>query len=702
MTRVRMVLVVVIVLLLLVLLAGEGTWYYLYGGNAVAEADLVPDTTVFFATIPNAAKIVTDYQTSQLKTLIESPNTKPLSDSIQHQIGDKYLDLINTFLPNLSGQSFIAITHYDADHPEKTGFIAAMKPKPGLGNFDAFVDKLKAAYPDLLKEGTTGTGNVAGVDYQYLQGPGASDKICVAQLDGWTVTAWGEASLQDWLERYQKKSSTPSLAQNADYQKSLARVGGDSLALVYLNYHAIVDILQNSAMAKQNNPAVNYLVKKLGAASGAAMSMNFKDGEIVDHFSFLLPQQAQADLGVASTPCAYETLNFTGPDTLFYTGYSVDFKKVWQNLQDQAAPGPSGQPMNPMVPLLTQAIQSWAQGAGIDFQHNILDALGSEASLQLDWGEDTPYPEVGFFVKLDKPDDFKPVIKAIIETTRKTYENQAVINEISSEGHNYASLQFVTQPLPISPTITEDGPYFGIFLTEQQAVRSFERLEPLKLTHNADFTRQIGDKRNGSTQIMFLDSPKLLDRTYRKIMPYLSMAAMFNQTLASALKGYDLPQDLTWLAPIGTWSTVISSDNDGLQGYSVSGIGNQGIYYGVAALGTIATAQAMGYGAKLNGGVPFQGQPQGTINSTPGAGVTNSVNPPVGVTTNAAPAAPTPTPTPDSATNVAPVPDSTSPATNSGTAAPMPDSTANPPPTPASASTNSDANPSTPEPSKPQ
>src|SRR5208337_3714131 len=101
---------------------------------------------------------------------------------------------------------------------------------------------------------------------------------------------------------------------------------------------------------------------------------------------------------------------------------------------------------------------------------------------------------------------------------------------ISSEGHKYASLKFGTQPLPVSPTITEDGPYFAIFLPEQQDVRSYERLEPLRLTHNADFTRQIGDTRNGSARIMFLDSPKLLDRTYRTVLPYLSMAAMFNQT----------------------------------------------------------------------------------------------------------------------------------------------------------------------------
>jgi len=51
---------------------------------------------------------------------------------------------------------------------------------------------------------------------------------------------------------------------------------------------------------------------------------------------------------------------------------------------------------------------------------------------------------------------------------RKTYATSAVIKEINSNGRNFAALQFV-QSAPISPTITEDGPYLGIFLTENQA-----------------------------------------------------------------------------------------------------------------------------------------------------------------------------------------------------------------------------------------
>jgi hypothetical protein len=680
MTRLRLVLVVVVVLLLLLLLGGAGAWYYLHGANAVAAADLVPEDTVFFATIPNSADLVTGYQTSQLKTLIESPNMKPAADAIQQRIGDKEMDLINAFLPNLIGQSFIAVTHYDADHPEKTGFVAAMKPKPGLDNFDAFVEKLKNDYPDELKDAKSGTGNVAGVDYQYLQGPGAQDKICVAQVGGWIVTTWGEASLQDWVERYQKKSSTPSLSQNADYQKSLTRIGPDSLALVYFNYHVLVDLLiKATAKAPGASPALTDLLqKKFGAIGGAAIGMHFENGEIVDRFSLMIPRQAQTDLGMSAAPCAYETLNFSGPDTLLYLARNVDWKQSWQTLKDQEKAMAATLPANSVPPpQVSTLIENWVQGAGLDLQHNILDALGPEVSVQMDWSDDTSYPEIGLFVKLDKPDDFQPVIKAVVDMVHKATENQAVINEINSNGHNFASLKYVTKPIPFSPTITEDGPYLGIFLTAQQAVRSFTRADALELSHNKDFMRQIGDKRNGTEELIFLDSPRLLDKTYRSVLPYLSMAAMFNPTLAAALHGHDLPPDLTWLAPIGTWSVVASLDDDGCTGYSISGVGNQGLFYGTTLLAGIEGAQAMGY-------LPFArsaaAQPQATINLGPNAQISGSVNATVDLTTNAAPAAPA-------------APDASAPAASSASNSPPSDATTN---TAAPATTSSNANPSTP------
>ena len=467
-----------------------------------------------------------------------------------------------------------------------------MKPKAGLGDFGTFLQKLKATWPDYIKQGKTGSGNLAGIDYDWIQVPGAADKICVAHIRGWIVTSWGEAPLQDWIERYYKRSDTSSLAEDVNYRASLSRVGEDPMTLVYVNYHALVGVIQKQ-MARTNPAMGDYLAKKLDALGGGTLATRFENGEIVDRFSLLVPRPAQLESGMAADPCPYETLKFTGPDTHLYWASSVNWKQYCQNIKDQSAQAGS-QPANPTANDLFTFVQNWIHTAGLDAQKNIINALGPEFSVQVDWAQDAAWPEAGLFVKLDKPDDFKPTITAIVESVRQAYLATAVVKELNSNGHNFAALKFI-QPAILSPTITEDGPYLGVFLTENQAVRAFGRDESLGLTHNANFTRQVGDLRNGSAMVVFLDTPYLLDRAYKTGMPYLSLAGMFNKDIGNALAGKQLPPDLGWLSPVGTWSCIITPDSSGIQGYSVSGIGDQGILIGGALSEATPVLQSMGY-----------------------------------------------------------------------------------------------------------
>jgi hypothetical protein len=589
MSRQSFLLLLGVAFLLVLALLGGGAWWYLFGTNEVESAKLVPANTIFFASIPNAAALLEGYQTSQAKTLLGSANMKPLRDSLTNLVNPKNIDLFQDFAPNLSGQSFIAVTHFDPDHPEKVGLIAAMKPKAGLGDFGTFVEKVKATWPDIIKQSKTGTGNVAGVDYQWIQGPDSPDKICVAQVGGWIVTAWGEASLQDWLERYKGKSTTSSLAKDINYVKAVASTGEAPTTLLYVNYHLVIDLLQKQ-MQKTNPLAGDYLAQKLAPVGGAAVGTRFENGEIVDRFSLTFPHPAQVATGMGVGPCAFDTLKFTGPDTRFYWASTMNWKQYAKNLLDQATPSPH---TSPIATNGVNFLQNWTRASGLDGEHDIVESLGSEVSIQAEWPADATYPEVGLFVKLDHPETFKPVIAAIINSVRQAYVTTGTIKELSEGGQHFAALEF-NQPSILNPTITEDGDYFGLFLSENQAVRSFKRDASAGLAHNANFVRQIGDKRNGAAQILFLDSPYVLDRAYRTAMPYLTFAEMFNKDIAGYLAGKELPPDLGWLAPIGTWSCVITPDEEGIQGYSVSGIGNQGIFLSIGIGGTVSLLQSLG------------------------------------------------------------------------------------------------------------
>jgi hypothetical protein len=224
--------------------------------------------------------------------------------------------------------------------------------------------------------------------------------------------------------------------------------------------------------------------------------------------------------------------------------------------------------------------------------------------------------------------------------------------------------------------VTEDGPYFGLFLTANQAVRSYQRDPTLTLASNESFKQQIGDQRTGAQQIVFFDTPYMLNRAYKLAVPWISMAAMFNQDVANALKGHQLPDDLTWLAPMGTWSCVFKNDDSGIQAYSVSGVGNQGIFlsfFGGAGLGA---AQAYGVLDKV---APF-------MPGVSGLGANPMIAP------AAVPAPPLP-PLPAAAAP-APAPDQTNAPAAAVPLAPVPPSAPVPPQAPAAPppATNSPAN----------
>jgi hypothetical protein len=328
-------------------------------------------------------------------------------------------------------------------------------------------------------------------------------------------------------------------------------------------------------------------------------------------------------------------------------------------------------------------LHAWVHDSGLDTQKNIVNALGSEISVQMEWSPDATYPEVGLFVKLDSPDDFKPTTAAIVESVRKAFINSAVVKELSSDGQNFACLQFV-QASAFTPTITEDGPYLGIFLTANQAVRSYHRDQSIGLAHRAEFTRQIGDKKNEAAEIFFLDSPHFLDRGYQTLMPYISIAEMFDKNLAAMLKGQALPADLTWLAPIGAWSCVVTSDEDGLEGYSVSGIGNQGVLFGGAIGGTTTVLQGMGL-------LPSMRTLKSFLPAAPSPTATSPApSPPV--VPPVPPAAPNPSSTPvePSAGMTNAAPETTTPSSNA------------PPAVPAAVSPTTNAIPTTPTPAQAQ
>ncbi len=643
MTRTRLSLVLGACLILVVAGLVGGGWWYLFGANEIESADLVPADTIAFASIPNAAPILLGYKASQLKTVIDDPNAQPLIDLALGVIGPKNAEILKALAPCLSGQSFIAITKYVPDHFEQMGFIAAMHPKYGMGDFDAFIAKVKATWPEEMKKATMGKGEVGGYAYQWIKGPSAADKICVLRTGGWIVTSWGEAPLKDWVERYTKKSTMPNLSTSADYQKALSGIGNLALAKLYVNSPKLEEI-KSQSNSKPNE--VSLFEKATQYYVPGSQGTWFKGGEIADRYLYPASSRPLVGSGLGETVCPFETLNFASTDNRLYWGASVDWPKLVKYLETLDGYSTSAKLI---AANLLNIVRTTCQKEGVDFDKDVVSTLGSEVSVQVEWGPDTTYPEIGFFTKVEKPDALQPIIAKTVNNIRLAHIQTAVLRELNDDGRKYAVLRFI-QPSIFTPTVTENGPYLGMFTSQQHAVRAFNHDNRHDLFHNDDFKRQVGDKSKTASQLMFMQTPPMLDRTYRVALPYLSLASMFSKEAGDLLKGKKLPDDLTWIAPIGSWSCVVTPNAEGETVDSISGIGNQGNLLALGLAAGIPMAQSMGYLSKDWTKPP---QPLPDAASTPPSN-------PVPVPANE-PAPPPMTDAPASTNAAPPAPDATTP-----------------------------------------
>ena len=264
-----------------------------------------------------------------------------------------------------------------------------------------------------------------------------------------------------------------------------------------------------------------------------------------------------------------------------------------------------------------QLPRSWSRPANLGAQarngietSSIISSTRSAPSFSVQGGngnDDTTYPEIGIFVKKStSPEtDFKPAITAIIEAAlpQKAYTiNSAVVTELNYQRPGFRRARSLSSRRPSCYRYHHrDRPVFRhLFLGEPG--RAFLlpgcRFDPSCLTTPISAVRS-GTKRNGASQIGFVDTPHPgLDRalSHRDALPVDRFCPCLTRTSPPLAPGQEPAARSDLARP--PWApgriSSLTPDNEGLQGYSVSGIGNQGILMAFAGAGGYTVAQRMG------------------------------------------------------------------------------------------------------------
>lgn len=564
----------------ILLLLAVGFWWW-RSGPSENFAVYLPSDTLAVVYAPDGLKTLLRYQSSNLKKVLECPEGKNvssvvagmtgdgLSDDIKTKIQDgqkKANDILNTFWPNLSGQSFFAVTKIDTEHAEQSSMILGFAPHSGTATFDPFWDKCKTDFQDLWKDGVSfGTAEYKGISYETVDGTGEMKtlRVCKAKVGHWVIVTFGEGALKDFVDRYQKPTPADSLSSQADYKKISGRLANGEV-IFYGNIAQGCKVaqegLEKNLLLKGNIANLTKAYEPFPAFGG---KIAFDGPLLRSQWIILSPKDLRPDLGVAYQPCSFHTLTYTSEDTIFYEASQLDLKKQWDYIGKSAA--------DPQVNQGLKTFEIMCTGAGVDLHKNVLEAVGPEICIMADWLKSDAYPSLSILTELQKPDDFKPTIDALVNLAAGAAGGPAALKD-STAGS--ITLKTITLPIGgIAPTFTTSGKVFGIFMGPASAQRILTKTSGPTIYDQPEFKALGSPVFEGSTGAIYLNTPRIVDRTYSYVKPMTQMAAPFlPANVSTALSKISFPDKLSFSADLGGWVMKQRVDDDAIQIDTVTGV----------------------------------------------------------------------------------------------------------------------------------
>lgn len=644
--------IISVLVLLFVGLLGAGFWWWKVR-QAEDFARYLPSETLGVFYVPDGIQTGVHYQGSNLKKVIECPEGRAVTSALlgffatnleaakQEKFEatlkgvQKTLDI---FWPNLAGKTFAAVTRINPAEPLQSGAIVGFSPYAGTAAFEPFWLQCKELLTAEAKEAVTfGSGEYNGIPYETVEKTGEKgSKLCKAIVGKWAIVTYGEPTLQEFINRFQGKDSSPTLAQYSDYKKVQKNLGPYDL-MIYGNITAGINVgLQVMAASPMKDAVQKEPFTKLAEIYREFPAFGGKlvfDGPLLrTQWVVLNPKELRTDLGASQIPGKLKMVSYTSDDTVFYEGARIELKKQWAVATER---------VDPQAKEILKTVEATLKNSGIDLQTNVFDALGTELALIVDWTPMAPAPEVGVLVEIAKPDAFKPVIDAGLKLLQTTGGTNLVLTD-STAGS--IPLKTVTLPVPyVSPTFTTSGNLLGIFTTRDFAQRLLSKNGGKTLYDQAEFMALKSPPFEDVLSGIYVNTPRIVDHCYIHVKTFWPSAMAFMPPKISQTIGKtQLPDKLSFSGDMGAWMLSTEINDEAILMKTVSGAGSPllplfvaGVavvsYQGIAAGHAHEQAVAAGNTAPV---------PLGASSVPPVAPVTGST--PTNVETNAVPPSPEP------------------------------------------------------------
>jgi hypothetical protein len=505
------------VIIVVIALAAVGIALYVFNRlkPAPKAADLLPDSTLLYISVPDFPRSRQDFAHSELYALWQEPEVQAFLEkpraALREVVGAGKSDsVLEQFFQDrvvglLEGEVFLGVTSLKLT-AFQSGIIAGADVKQKKLEAEAF---LKLVEHDLARHFPNSTATekrYLGTDYIVWQLTG-KNQVCHAFLNSLLVFTGDEDTLRDVITRFAKQAppNAKPLAASASFQKTLKQLPAGHEAVAYLNVKQLLGVF-GPLLAL--SPQTGGFFQKVANIEASATSVTFADG-LVEDFSLI---QYSGTNHVAEPPIERRTLVLTAPDTSVYAVYSVELAAAYRQTMDALAISGNA--------TLTAAATEFDRGLrqrGLHFADDVLANVGPELALIGNWREGASHPDVALVAEVKNADALRPKLDIAMEALKDAAPSASAKNPWESQSYLGTSIR----SLPVgdgvvSPSYVVTDKFLILSLTADYArtlVAQSKGSGPT-LVDNSVFTEALCRVPAASTSLTYCDVRSLFVPLY--------------------------------------------------------------------------------------------------------------------------------------------------------------------------------------------
>lgn len=390
-------------------LAGGGALYWYWPRPAApSAAELLPDTTLFFARLPDFPRARADFANTPAGRLCQEPEVQALlavpQRAVWEALGGK-VDAPPETLPLLDairGELFVALTKFTALPKPSVNFIVGADLKEHLMETKAALAYYAVRLHKYNPAAVTTSRRLHGVTYhQWTLSPQV--RVSYAFLNSMLVASLDEDTLRETITwfRHREPDGANSLAASARYQNISHRLPANANLVTFLNVEYLTAMFGPLLMLQ---PQGLSTIQKMSRIQGTALGSVWHQDQFVDTglttYSSAPPNQA--------APTTRASLAFTATNTMLYVVQSTDWGAGYQTALDAVATTGLPKP----IAVATQ-FERDLRRQGIRPQPDFFAQLGPETALLATWRDGTRFPDMALVAQLRETNHLDAVMNAL-------------------------------------------------------------------------------------------------------------------------------------------------------------------------------------------------------------------------------------------------------------------------------------------------